>query len=573
MADSTRVGVGIDFGTTYFGASIYVIYPPSDRRPPAPLYRSATQHGYKQPTRVQLILEDGKRSVRVGNAITASGERPRPGRQSITHSRFKLFLGSDETYANVGGGKPLNAAELAAEVLRQVKSDIDAYLDQQRLRGNDVDVRYAFSYPGTFPERAREAFIAAIRAAGFTNFSLIDEALATALAVAQRYPQLQSIDDKALVCDVGGGTLDLAVITITPGGWLRVKATHASHRGIGMANLDYALALHALAQDDLLPLAVAQRSAAGHLVPAQIDDWSKLHISPAWRDTLLSAAESLKVIECQQQRAHLPYTGSLKLPTDRNVTIPTKIFGSLMDDMRTAVLQAVRTYVTTTLAAEGQHAHAIDPQSIRYLFLGGGGGALPGLADAVRTVVTNAEYLAEAEVDAAALVQRGTAIFALEPQHIYDKRPTKNYGLKVFTPKEPDWPNPEKMSPDAAHGLARAHYAHYDVLIARDQVINADPIVKLYYPPKRGMKKLPFVFICGNETDPNHPDNELLGKIEVDLPDGADVDYELECRVAITREALFKASVHDKRRNKTFSMERQVPMYVRDWARDELAQD
>jgi hypothetical protein len=577
VTTKTRVGVGIDFGTTYFGASIYVTNliaedgnaPVLQRQPIVPVYIHQPNSGYKQPTRVQLSMQGATRTVRVGADIIANTEFTDDPRQNVIHSRFKLFLGSDETFANVGDGPRLSAAELTAEVLRKVQRDVAKYLHDHELESDDIPVRYAFSYPGAFPERAREAFIAAIRAAGFTNFSLLDEALATGLAVAQRNPHLHSATDgKVLVCDLGGGTLDLAVISITAGGWLRLQATHASHARLGMANLDYALALHALAQDALLPHAVADRIAAGHLAPAaDSDDWSKLRISPAWRETLLRAAEAFKVIECHQQRGGAYYTGVLKLPTQRSVTIPEAIFTSLVDEMRSAVQQAVQTYLHTTIGPERLHENAIAPQSIRYFFIGGGGGALPGLAEMVQHLVPKASNQSGASEIAAALVQHGAAVYALEPQHIYDKRPTKNYGVKVFKKELPAWPTPEAMLPDATRGLEVPRYAHFEILIARDQVITVDtPIVTRYFPPMRGMKTLPFIFMCGTHDDPNHPDNERLGEIIVDLPDDADTNYALDCSVEITREALFKASVRDRQRDKIFALQRQVPVYVRDWA-------
>lgn len=102
--------------------------------------------------------------------------------------------------------------------------------------------------PASFDEEARELTVAAARAAGLEQITLVEEPLAALYAwiAAHRRTLPSLVDDGSsiLVCDVGGGTTDFSMIQATAaGGEVRLARTAiGEHLLLGGDNLDLALA-------------------------------------------------------------------------------------------------------------------------------------------------------------------------------------------------------------------------------------------------------------------------------------------------------------------------------------------
>lgn len=122
-----------------------------------------------------------------------------------TASAFKRSIGSPQTYTL--RGRTYNAEDLSALVLRQLKADAEAYLQQPVTDA-------VIAVPAYFNDRQRHATRRAAQLAGLEVERLINEP--TAAALAYGIDKLQQ-ETKFLVLDLGGGTFDVTVLEIFEG--------------------------------------------------------------------------------------------------------------------------------------------------------------------------------------------------------------------------------------------------------------------------------------------------------------------------------------------------------------------
>ncbi|MEM1157377.1 MAG: Hsp70 family protein [Verrucomicrobiota bacterium] len=141
--------------------------------------------------------------------------------------------------------------EVSCEVLRKLKADAEAYLDQEVMRA-------VISVPAYFNDVQRQKTKQAAEHAGLTVERMISEPTAAALAygVDREYPQA-----KIAVYDLGGGTFDISILELNEGVF-EVLSTHGNTQ-LGGDDIDQALV-----------------------------DWIKNEIAPkAGNDTLSKASE------------------------------------------------------------------------------------------------------------------------------------------------------------------------------------------------------------------------------------------------------------------------------------------
>src|SRR6185312_8379135 len=108
-----------------------------------------------------------------------------------------------------------------------------------------VTKRYVFSYPSAWRPEEHKAFEAAISRAGFSNFAMVDEAIATAIGAVKngQLLEIQGSQKITFVCDFGGGTTDFALIQATAQGFVRMMHAVGGDKLLGMSNLDKVIAL------------------------------------------------------------------------------------------------------------------------------------------------------------------------------------------------------------------------------------------------------------------------------------------------------------------------------------------
>lgn len=154
---------------------------------------------------------------------------------------FKRQMGKTEAIEFTATGRKLKPEELSAEVLKQLKKDVE------ERKGESITAA-VITVPADFSAAAIEATNRAARLAGFTISPLVQEPVAAAMAYG-----FQSDSDKVhwLVYDFGGGTFDAAVIHMRDG-MIRV-VNHGGDKILGGKDIDWGIV------DDLLVPAVRKR--------------------------------------------------------------------------------------------------------------------------------------------------------------------------------------------------------------------------------------------------------------------------------------------------------------------------
>jgi len=142
---------------------------------------------------------------------------------------FKRWMGQRGTKSFPASGRTMSAEELSAEVLKSL-------LDDARRRTGDQIASAVVTVPADFSVLQCEATARAAKLAGLADAPLLQEPIAAAVAYGAK-PGTR--DQRWLVFDLGGGTLDIAVIS-TRDGRLNVME-HRGNKRLGGKDMDRAV--------------------------------------------------------------------------------------------------------------------------------------------------------------------------------------------------------------------------------------------------------------------------------------------------------------------------------------------
>src|SRR5262245_50098938 len=117
-------------------------------------------------------------------------------------ARFKRDMGTSSRFSI--SGKQFTPTQLSTFVLKRLVSDASQRLGQIQ--------EAVITIPANFAHEAREATIAAARAAGLNVKHIINEPTAAALFYAFKYGR--ELDGTFAVYDLGGGTFDISIIRV-----------------------------------------------------------------------------------------------------------------------------------------------------------------------------------------------------------------------------------------------------------------------------------------------------------------------------------------------------------------------
>ena len=142
---------------------------------------------------------------------------------------FKRRMGTDHVYRFASAGASKTPEELSAEVLKNLRGDV-----QQRL---DEDIRAAvITVPAAFEQRQCAATKRAGELAGLVQCPLVQEPVAAALAYGF---QSDAQNEYWLVYDFGGGTFDAALLRANDG--MIDVVNHGGDNYLGGADIDWAI--------------------------------------------------------------------------------------------------------------------------------------------------------------------------------------------------------------------------------------------------------------------------------------------------------------------------------------------
>jgi Hsp70 protein len=177
-----------------------------------------------------------------------------PTRLVASAKSWLSYAAVDRTSAILPWGAPdevrkLSPVEASAEYLRHLRHAWDTRVNAKKnpelaLAGQQV----LLTVPASFDEEARELTLRAAEAAGLANVTLLEEPQAAFYAwidaQGDGWRKRVRVGDLILVCDVGGGTTDFSLITVSEeGGELSLKRVAVGeHILLGGDNMDLALA-------------------------------------------------------------------------------------------------------------------------------------------------------------------------------------------------------------------------------------------------------------------------------------------------------------------------------------------
>ena len=120
-----------------------------------------------------------------------------------TQAEFKRWMGFSDKLTFPGSGKDFSAEELSAEVLKSLRADAERQT-QERIAAAVITV------PAAFGSLQCDATARAARLAGFEQSPLLQEPIAAAVAYGA---SPASRNQRWMVFDLGGGTLDIAIVS------------------------------------------------------------------------------------------------------------------------------------------------------------------------------------------------------------------------------------------------------------------------------------------------------------------------------------------------------------------------
>jgi molecular chaperone DnaK len=131
-------------------------------------------------------------------------------------AEFKRLMGQSTKWRFAASGRDLSPEDLSAEVLKSLREDV------RRQTGEEIEAA-VITVPAAFGTLQCEATARAALAAGFRQSPLLQEPIAAAIA----YGAVPgAVDQKWLIFDLGGGTLDIAIVLTSEG-----RLTVVEHQG------------------------------------------------------------------------------------------------------------------------------------------------------------------------------------------------------------------------------------------------------------------------------------------------------------------------------------------------------
>jgi molecular chaperone DnaK (HSP70) len=270
---SSRFVVGIDLGTTnsalaYVDTSLgkdakvtpfpipqVVAQGSVEERPLLPSFLYLPGEG-EQPAGALKLPWDAKRDYSVGEFARAFGSQV-PTRLVASAKSWLCHTGVDRKApilpqrAPDQGSRKVSPVEASTRYLKHIAeawNHVHAKKEEaNRLEAQDI----VLTVPASFDAGARELTVEAARAAGFENFTLLEEPQAAFYAWLDRagddWRKQVSVGELVLVADVGGGTTDFTLIEVgEEGGTLALtRLAVGDHLLLGGDNMDLALSYHA----------------------------------------------------------------------------------------------------------------------------------------------------------------------------------------------------------------------------------------------------------------------------------------------------------------------------------------
>lgn len=356
MQAQKQLPVGIDFGTS---TSLISVFRDGE---PYPVPDSSNR--FKSPIVPSLVALDSRDRLIVGEQARANVDLPGRGVREVKRTM-------DSPQPVKLGDREYRPEVIASMVIKKLKENAEARF------GPITEV--VLSVPAIFSEVGKYNTKQAAKLAGLNAIHLISEPTAAALAYGIRN---LDADEKVLVFDFGGGTLDISVIEMMDG-VLDVNGTFGDPH-LGGKDFD----------EVLINLAVSKfKAQEGPDVEVSARDLSKLK----------EEAEACKIALSEQEgfTIMIPFFGSRDgIPLDLEVDISRDEFVAAYSHLLARARQCLESALTASKAT---------PESIQRVLMVGGTTYIPAVREMVASVF-NCPISTDVPPDLA--VSMGAAIMA-----------------------------------------------------------------------------------------------------------------------------------------------------------------
>jgi molecular chaperone DnaK len=353
--------VGIDLGTTNSTAAVF-----------DGVNVTLVRNGQGSTLTPSVVRIDGRLGVTVG----ARARRFLESDPKNTRSEWKRLMGTAQMLEFSAAKVTKRPEELAAEVLKSIRADIQEHLGV-------VPARAVISVPALFELPQSAATSEAARLAGFERVELIQEPVASALAAGW---SAEASTGSWLVYDLGGGTFDASLLE-TRDGLLRVVG-HDGDNFLGGRDFDAALVDWVLAELERTASVKVSRSD-----PRNAASLRKLKL----------AVEELKIELTRASQASLTLPEAFEVdgsPVDVDMVVTRETLEALAAPLIDRSIEVCRRLLAT---------HGITPAQLGRVVLVGGPTVMPALRARVREALL--APFGEG-LDPMTLVAQGAAIYA-----------------------------------------------------------------------------------------------------------------------------------------------------------------
>ena len=378
----------------------------------------------------------------------------------LTVINFKRLMGTD-TITQLGAYK-LRAEELSAFVLKRLKEDAEAYLQQPVTEA-------VISVPAYFSDAQRKATKLAGKLAGLKVERLINEPTAAGIAYGL-HNQLDAADEiNYLIVDIGGGTFDVSVLNLFAG-IIEVRASGGDNY---LGGVDFTAIIENI------------------FIAAQQPDqaWQKIAELPKIKQRLKEEAERAKCVLSQQKNVTMQVDW-------QDQTFNCLITQEVFEEQAEHLIERLRQPIKKSLQDS-----KISPNDIHQIILVGGASRMPAVKKLIAKMFGRFPHC---YLDPDQVVVQGVAIQAglksrnkaLEELVVTDVAP---YSLGV------------EVTDDLPNG--RMH-TYFDPIIERNTIV---PFSRSrIYHVKEQQRKVEVKIYQGESV--NIEKNVFLGELQIDLP-------------------------------------------------------
>ncbi|KAL1924594.1 uncharacterized protein VTP21DRAFT_4248 [Calcarisporiella thermophila] len=494
--------IGIDFGTTYSGCSYAFV----QNEEVVDITKWPKQFGdtYPKVPTLNFYLNNSKQLYEWGYGAKRMMMRP-DARDQVLLSKFKLHLDENLRLPPLPNG--LTVVDAIADYLRAFHSYVLSELQKGFAANYDTSkFRYCLTVPAMWSDPAKAAMrLAAIRAGIVSpndhpdRLMLISEPEAAALYCEKKCDQFNLRNgERFMICDAGGGTVDLIVFEIEEKNGMRtlkeVTKGHGASCGSGFLDLN----MRRVLERKLQYVGAVPPAAFEQIMDKFIDG-----VKPNFDGE-------------EDQFMHMPAAMGFGDITIEEAGIEAGIMRLTAEELRNEVYEPVVQQVLGLIEQQLQAAGKLEA-----IFLVGGFGQSNYLYNRVHQIFATRVSLIGVPPRGALAVVRGAVYFGLNPRMVTQRISRRSYGVETRMLFEPGLDPPEySITGSDGRLLCRQRFS---VFVRKGQPIKVDDCITKEFTVTYPNDTDSDLFACDLDGTPprltTHPDVKKVGNFPIRMPD------------------------------------------------------